>query len=128
MSKKWTNTARVINAPDIESTADGVYLTAEQMDAIETSVATPAQEQLSADLSAANASLQTANNRIAELEKEVKTLQVKPGAAPAAVQTAVDKVAATDNGKKDRVKSEVEQNVENYTAIRKHDWSKPIED
>lgn len=128
MSNKWTNTARVINAPAIESTADGVYLTTEQMDAIEASVSTPAQEQLTADLSAANANLQTAHARVKELENEVKTLKAKPAAPAAAAATTTDPVASTETKKQKREASLLEKDFEAQAIIRNHDWTKPLDE
>ncbi len=93
--KQLTMLCALLSLSAIEATEDGVFLSAEQMEAIEDRLAELEALQQSAQTATNSAAesaeaLQTANSRIAELENELTEARKKPGAESSKVIAATD--------------------------------------
>lgn len=138
MSKKWIKTAKAIGAIDIESGKDGVYLTTEQVDAIEAALPDAesevqkklaTQEKSIQDLTkAANDSkeaLTTAQTTIASLTQEKETLTAKvaelskkPGATPTTVVKEADINASVATDAPTRLVTKAEEERNSLASLR----------
>lgn len=137
MSKKWMKIAAAIKVVDIESDADGTFLSNEQMDALEASLSTPAEnaaelDQAKRDLQTAteankqavangkklSGELATANDTIKNLNEQITELKKKPVTGPTTPAKKKDDIQA--NTTTPRVGLTAEQ--EAYAAVNDFDF------
>jgi chromosome segregation ATPase len=89
MKTKWVKTAEVIGATDIESSADGVFFSNEQVDSIEASL----NANTSTELDEVKRELNTVEQRLAETQTKATDTETALTAAQETISTQTTEIA-----------------------------------